>query len=59
MPNVICDICNGLGHWYRCLSSPEWCKANPLPGREDVERGKVEWFETEDDFGAGLEWGYP
>lgn len=42
--NVTCDICDGFGHWYRCLSSPEWCEENPLPGRESVERGKIEWF---------------
>ena len=42
--NVRCDVCNGRGCWERCLSSPEWCEANPLPGREDVPRGKMEWF---------------
>lgn len=46
--NMICDICNGHGGWYRCLSSPEWCKANPLPGRESVERGNIEWFVVRD-----------
>lgn len=42
--NVICDTCGGYGGWYVCLSSPEWCEANPLPGRENVKRGEVEWF---------------
>ena len=42
--NVICDVCNGDGGWWTCLSSPEWCKANPLEGRADVPRGKIEWF---------------
>ena len=42
--NVECDTCRGPGHWLQCMSSPEWCEANPLPGREGVERGKVEWF---------------
>jgi hypothetical protein len=40
----ICEECNGRGVWNRCLSSPEWCEANPLPGRESVERGAIEWF---------------
>ena len=40
--NVVCQICEG--GWHRCLSSPEWCNANPVPGREAVERGKIEWF---------------
>ena len=33
--------------WHRCMSSPEWCEANPLPGRELVKRGEIEWFTTE------------
>ncbi len=41
---IICDICRGHGGWQSCLSSPEWCKANPLPGREEIERGAIEWF---------------
>jgi hypothetical protein len=43
-PNVRCDICHGVGGWWECLSSRQWCEANPLPGREDVKRGQVEWF---------------
>jgi hypothetical protein len=39
-----CEVCDGLGGWYRCMSSPEWCQANPLPGREKVPRGTIEWF---------------
>lgn len=42
--NVRCDICRGHGGWYTCLSSPEWCQANPLPGRERTGRGEIEWF---------------
>lgn len=42
--NVRCDICDGHGGWYCCLSSKEYCEANPLPGRESVQRGKIEWF---------------
>lgn len=29
---------------WRCLSSQSWCWANPLPGREETERGALEWF---------------
>jgi hypothetical protein len=39
-----CAHCNGDASWGICLSSPEWCEANPIPGREDVQRGTVEWF---------------
>lgn len=42
--NVVCDICGGYGGWFRCMSSPEFCEANPLPGRKTVERGELEWF---------------
>lgn len=37
-PNVVCGFCKGEGGYYRCLSSPEWCEAHPLPGKEDVPR---------------------
>jgi hypothetical protein len=43
-PNVTCDYCRGEGGWWQCLSSPEWCEAHPRPGRENVPRGKVEWY---------------
>ena len=43
-PNVVCDICRGRCGWYRCLSSKEWCEANPLPGREQTPRHTFEWF---------------
>src|SRR5215471_17902118 len=29
-----CGLCAGAGGWWQCLSSVEYCKANPLPGRE-------------------------
>lgn len=44
---IPCDTCNGAGGWNTCMSSPEWCKANPLPGRESIERGAIEWFTVE------------
>jgi len=45
MYTVVCETCQGYGGWHRCMSSPEWCEANPLPGREDVPRGTLEWKE--------------
>lgn len=42
--NVLCETCNGAGGWNTCMSSPEWCEANPLPERELVKRGTIEWF---------------
>lgn len=33
--------------WRFCLSGAEWCKANPRPGREQVEPGAIEWFTFE------------
>ncbi len=42
--NVRCDMCGGRGGWLRCGSSSKWCEENPLPGRESVERGKIEWY---------------
>lgn len=41
---VPCCDCDGHGGWCICLSSPDWCEAHPLAGRELVERGEVEWF---------------
>ena len=35
---VACEWCAGNGGANVCLSSAEWCEANPLPGREEVER---------------------
>lgn len=46
--NVVCDACGGRGSFPRCLSSAKWCEANPLPGREAVKRGQVEWFHKGD-----------
>lgn len=41
---IVCDICHGYGGWHQCLSSEVGCVKNPLPGREDVPRGRIEWF---------------
>jgi hypothetical protein len=40
-PDEHCPSCEGTGTVVFCLSSPEWCEANPLPGREHVKRGVV------------------
>lgn len=45
--NVTCDICCGDGGWWECLSTAEFCNANPLPGREHIKRSTVEWYEEE------------
>lgn len=29
-----CDWCRGSGGWWRCMSSKQYCEANPRPGRE-------------------------
>lgn len=42
--NVLCQYCDGTGIWHRCMSSPEWCEAHPLPGREQTVSGELEWF---------------
>ena len=39
-----CPTCGGVPVVYHCLSSRDWCNSNPLPGRENVERGQIEWF---------------
>jgi hypothetical protein len=43
----LCPECDGNPVSHYCLSSPEWCQANPLPGREHVERGQLEWLTLE------------
>ena len=40
--NVRCDTCHGHGGWYECLSGADWCEAHPH--RNDVPRGRIEWF---------------
>lgn len=42
-----CDWCHARGGHWACLSSAEWCEANPRDGRADVKRGAVEWFTFE------------
>jgi hypothetical protein len=45
--NVTCQYCRGRGVYHVCLSSPQWCQDNPLPGREQIERGAIEWYTIE------------
>lgn len=33
---IRCDICNGKGGWWRCISGREWCLAHPLEGRAGI-----------------------
>jgi hypothetical protein len=39
-----CCTCDGEGTIARCVSSPEWCDAHPMLGRETTERSTVESF---------------
>lgn len=44
MDFVKCEFCEGHGGDYWCRSPKEWCEANPVDGREKIERGQIEWF---------------
>lgn len=39
-----CPSCNGRGSFPCCLSSSEYCQANPLEDRESIKGGTPEWF---------------
>lgn len=43
-----CNTCRGHGGWRHCLSQQDWCKANPNEGREQIERGAIEWYTHEE-----------
>ena len=43
-----CDVCDGFGGWQECISSAEWCHANPIPGCEALPRGRIEWFTVQE-----------
>jgi hypothetical protein len=40
----MCPDCLGRGVFNSCCSSREYCEANPMPGREKIGRGEIEWF---------------
>ena len=42
--NVGCGVCGGAGGFPLCCSTEEWCKENPIVGRENVQRATVEWY---------------
>ncbi len=39
-----CHQCGGQASWPYCISSPDWCEAHPLRGREKTKSGTPEWF---------------
>lgn len=39
-----CHECAGAGGTLLCASTPEWCEANPLPGRNKMFRHTPEWY---------------
>lgn len=39
-----CNICAGKGAFPICLSTEDWCNANPMPGRAETARHTAEWF---------------
>ena len=41
-----CITCDGKGSWPLCISSEEFCEANPLPRRIAMRRSTPEWFAT-------------
>lgn len=47
-PAYTCPECRGDYVKHYCGSGEEWCEANPLPGRESVRHGKIEWFTVEE-----------
>lgn len=46
---VECDMCDGDGAIAMCIEDEEYCRANPLPGRESVLSHTVEYIATGDD----------
>jgi hypothetical protein len=39
-----CHQCGGDAAYQFCVSSPEWCEAHPIIGRESIASGTPEWF---------------
>lgn len=44
-----CSQCGGVAAWPVCLSTPEWCEANALPGRTGMKCSTPEWFVVPND----------
>jgi hypothetical protein len=42
--DITCPDCGSKGTYPACISSEEFCLANPLPGRAEVARHTPEWF---------------
>jgi hypothetical protein len=42
--NITCTVCGGSGGWYSCISTAAHCDAHPRPGREQTQRGAIEWY---------------
>jgi len=41
---TICYLCDGQGEFEQCMKTVEVCKANPLPGRSQINIGELEWL---------------
>ena len=39
-----CHQCGGEAAFPSCMSSPAWCEAHPIIGREGIARSTPEWF---------------
>lgn len=42
-----CNQCAGVGGWWVCSNSADWCEQHPMPGRAEWPGGKVESFEVD------------
>lgn len=43
-----CHQCGGEASFPCCISSPDWCEAHPIVGREGIARSTPEWFVVSD-----------
>jgi hypothetical protein len=42
-----CHQCDGEGAWWFCISTFDWCNANPMPGRIEIPPSTPEWYTLE------------
>lgn len=35
--DVQCEVCEGRGGRWHCMSTPDWCHTHPIRGREHIE----------------------